>query len=96
MRGRPPTTRPVALLVHAFREIPASWSRHDRDMAMAGGILPASRPDEDNNLKVVQDGLNGIVWHDDAQVCDGRCIKRYSARPALRVEVREFVDPVVG
>src|SRR6202008_4317524 len=29
MRGRPPTTRPVALLVHAFKRIPQSWSNKD-------------------------------------------------------------------
>ncbi len=92
MRGRVPTLRPVALLVHAFREIPASWSRRDHEAALAGAILPTSRPDTDNYLKIV-DALNGIIWADDSQVCDARGIKRYSAQPALRIEVREFIAP---
>jgi Holliday junction resolvase RusA-like endonuclease len=92
MRGKAPSARPLVLLVHAFKPIPPSWSNRDRDLALAGGILPTSRPDGDNYLKIV-DALNGIVWIDDAQVVDGRVIKRYSARPALRIEVREFVDP---
>lgn len=90
MRGRAPTERPVAILVHAFREIPASWSRRDREMALAGAILPTSKPDADNYGKIV-DAFNGIVWRDDSQVCDWRIIKRYSDRPAWRIEVREFV-----
>lgn len=93
MRHREPTTRPVALLVHAFREIPQSWSEHDRTAALAGAIRPTSRPDWDNYGKIT-DALNGVVWHDDSQVVHGTCIKEYSDRPALRIEVREFIAPV--
>lgn len=91
MRGRAPTQNPVALLVHAFREVPASWSRRDQEAALAGAIRPTSRPDGDNSLKIVQDALNKIVWCDDSQIVDARVIKRYDSQPCLRVEVREFV-----
>ncbi len=93
MRGREPTERPVALLVHAFRPIPASYSKTDRAKAISGALFPTPRPDGDNYLKIAQDGLNGIVYRDDSQVCDARVIKRYAERPALRIEVREFVEP---
>lgn len=90
MRGRPPTLNPVALLVHSFRPVPESWSRRDKEAALAGAIRPTSRPDWDNYGKIT-DALNEIVWHDDSQVVDGRVIKAYSTSPALRIEVREFV-----
>lgn len=93
MRGKLPTEQPVALLVHAFREIPRSWSGKDQEAALAGAIRPTSRPDGDNYLKLAQDALNGVVWRDDSQVVDARAIKLYSDRPALRIEVREFVSP---
>lgn len=92
MKGRPPTTRPVALLVHSFREIPVSWSAREREEAAAGAIRPTSRPDWDNYGKIT-DALNEVVWHDDSQVVDGRSIKVYSDRPALRIEVRELIAP---
>ncbi len=92
MRGRPFTTRPVALLVHSFREIPSSWSIKEQEAALAGAIMPTSRPDWDNYGKIT-DALNEIVWKDDSQVVDGRSIKVYSDRPALRIEVREFLPP---
>lgn len=92
MRRRAPTERPLALLIHVFREVPVSWSKKDRRAALAGAILPASKPDADNHLKIV-DALNGVVWKDDSQVCDARVIKRYSDRPGFRVEVREFLEP---
>ena len=90
MRGRPPSDRPLALLVHAFIPIPPSWSKREREDAITGAILPTSKPDWDNYGKIT-DALNGIVWLDDAQVVDGRVLKRYSVNPALRIEVREFI-----
>ena len=91
MRGRAPTENPVALLVHAFLRIPESWSRRDREAALAGAIRGTSRPDWDNYAKIT-DALNGIVWKDDSQVVDGRVLKYYSDSPALRIEVREFIQ----
>lgn len=92
MRGRAPTTRPLALLMYAYREIPQSWPARDREAALAGAIRPTSRPDADNYLKIV-DALNAIVWVDDSQIVDGRCIKIYSDEPALWIEVREMIEP---
>ncbi len=93
MRGRAPTDKPVALLVHAFLSIPESWHWKKKQLARAGVILPTDKPDFDNLGKAAADAIKGIVWGDDSAVCDGRVIKRYSDRPALRVEVRELVPP---
>lgn len=93
MRRRPPSERPLALLVYAFIPIPKSWSAKDRADALFGGIMPVSRPDHDNYLKVASDAMNKIVFKDDSQVVDGRCIKQYSENPALWIQVREFIEP---
>lgn len=92
MRGRAPTENPLALLVHSFRPIPKSWSRTEQAKALAGAIRPTTKPDWDNHAKVT-DALNGIVFKDDSQIVDGRSIKLYSDEPAMRIEVREFVEP---
>lgn len=93
MRGKKPTSAPVALLVHAFLPIAPSWHWKKQQAARAGVLLPTGKPDFDNLGKVCADAIKGIVWGDDAVVCDGRIIKRYSDNPALRVEVREMVSP---
>jgi len=94
LRGRNrPTEEPLCLLVHAFRSVPESWSDADKAKALAGNIVPTSRPDGDNYLKLVQDALNGVAYKDDSQIVDARVIKRYSDQPALRVELREMVEP---
>ena len=40
-------------------------------------FVPTSKPDWDNEGKLVCDALNGIVWRDDAQIVDGRVRKRF-------------------
>lgn len=92
MRGRKPTDKPLALLVHAFKSIPESWSLPQREAALAGEIRPAGHVgDVDNFYKVAADAMNRIIYQDDCQIIDGRCLKYYSNSPALRIEVREFV-----
>jgi len=90
LRGKQPTSQPVAVLVHAFMPIAKSWPDRDKINARNGAKLHTGTPDADNLGKLVGDALNEIVWNDDAQIVDLRVIKRYSDTPALRVEVREF------
>jgi Holliday junction resolvase RusA-like endonuclease len=86
MKGAKPLEGPLTLAVEAHMPIPASWSGKRQRMAAAGDIRPTTRPDYDNVLKAL-DGLNGIVWRDDAQIVDVRCTKLYSERPRLRITV---------
>lgn len=92
MRGKEPTHRPTALLIHAFMPIYQSWPERKKQDALIGAIRPTEKPDWDNIGKMM-DALKGIVWVDDAPVVDARVIKIYSQDPAVRVEVREFVPP---
>jgi Holliday junction resolvase RusA-like endonuclease len=93
MRGRKPASEAVALLTHLFIAPPASWSWKRKQAARSGAILPTGRPDADNYLKGLTDAMIGIVFEDDALIVDTRAIKRYSDRPALRVEIREMLPP---
>jgi Holliday junction resolvase RusA-like endonuclease len=86
MKGAKPLEGPLALTVEAYVPIPSSWSGKRQRMAAAGDIRPTTRPDADNIMKTL-DGLNGIVWRDDAQIVDVRCVKAYSERPRLVVTV---------
>lgn len=42
-------------------------------------IPHAKKPDRDNLDKSVLDALTGLLWQDDAQVCDGRIAKWIAA-----------------
>ena len=87
MRGRPPLDEALALGLVVRFPVPASWSRRKAQEALSGIRHPGVKPDLDNIEKAVCDALNGIVWRDDALVCEVAKIKRYSERPGIDVIV---------
>ena len=74
--------------------MPTSWSGKKQRQALAGEVMPTSKPDADNVVKAVFDGLNGVLWRDDVLVVDLRVRKRYSATPCVRVEVWPLEEPI--
>lgn len=95
MRNRPPFAGPLKVTVTAVMPVPMSWSRKKRDAALAGSLWPIVTPDWDNIAKMV-DGLNHVVWLDDKQIVDGRCIKKYGESPLLEVKISEIVPGLFG
>jgi Holliday junction resolvase RusA-like endonuclease len=67
--------------------VPASWSKKRQAAALAGEVYPTTKPDKDNVIKAIYDGMNGVVWRDDVQAVDGWQRKRYGAVPGVRVRV---------
>lgn len=84
-------TGPVELRLLIDVQIPASWSKKKQAQALAGEILPTTKPDVDNVIKAIGDGLNGVVWKDDVQVTDVITRKRYAEKPQVRVQIRPAV-----
>ena len=83
MGAAEPIPGPVAVLIVATWPIPPSWPKKRREAAK----WKASKPDADNVAKAIGDACNGIVWADDSQVVDLRCVKLYGALPGVVVEV---------
>jgi Holliday junction resolvase RusA-like endonuclease len=83
MGERPPIETPVRLELVAELPIPASWSGRKRALAIAGDLLPTSRPDIDNYIKSGLDSLNEIVMRDDSQIVEISARKRFSVAPKL-------------
>ncbi|MTH95409.1 RusA family crossover junction endodeoxyribonuclease [Roseibium sp. RKSG952] len=83
MNGRTPLDGPLNAIIEVFLPVPVSWSARQKREALDGRTLPVSRPDLDNYVKAVLDGLNGIVFEDDAQVVRIVARKSYSDRPCV-------------
>jgi Holliday junction resolvase RusA-like endonuclease len=94
MRGAAPMSGPCAVEVECVFAMPKSMSKKHRLEALAGRMRPTKKPDGDNVLKAVCDGINGVVWVDDVQAVDSRVIKRYGEVPAVHVRVAALA-PVV-
>lgn len=82
-----PLEGPCGVEIEIVMAVPPSWSKKRQGAALEGQELPTKRPDMDNVVKAIYDGMNAVVWRDDAQACRLVVDKRYGAVPGVRVRV---------
>lgn len=75
----------ITMAVHVYRGVPQSWPKKRQAAARAGIVRPIGKPDWDNFGKAISDGLNGVVYLDDALIVDAHVVKWYADEP--RVEI---------
>ena len=92
MAGRELIGGPVLVEMKILVSVAASWSKKKTAEALAGDVMPTKKPDADNVLKAICDGINGIVFKDDVQVVNVSLSKRFSETPGVLVRV----IPLVG
>lgn len=76
--------------VKAFYKIPKSKPKRVKDDMQKGLILPTKKPDVDNIIKIIADGLNKLAYKDDAQIAACSCQKMYSDNPHVEVNIRKI------
>lgn len=84
--------KPVELEIVAKFAPPKSVSKKRRALMLEGKELPLKKPDVDNIIKVVADALNGLAYHDDAQIVVATATKVYAATDGLDITVREYIS----
>lgn len=67
--------------------IPKSTPKAKKEKMLAGTIMPTVKPDIDNVIKIILDGLNGVAYKDDSQVCFIKASKEYTEEPKVEVSV---------
>lgn len=75
----------VEMEAHVIVPIPKSWPRRDKLAALEGRLRPEGKPDLDNYVKALADGMNGVVYADDAQIVSQIASKRYGEDPGVAV-----------
>ena len=78
---------PLNVWVEAVFTVPKSDSRAARMDKLVGRVRPCKKPDADNIGKLILDALNGLAWHDDAQIAGLTVTKRYGETECMRVHV---------
>jgi Holliday junction resolvase RusA-like endonuclease len=82
--GAKMTESPVSILVIFYRGIPKCKKKK------YGKIFPVERPDSSRLLLCIEDAMTGVVYRDDAQICDHHIFKRFSERNYVEVSVYEL------
>ncbi|QDQ25180.1 RusA family crossover junction endodeoxyribonuclease [Chitinimonas arctica] len=88
MDGVIPIEGAVAVTMRITVSVPGSWPKRRCEQALAGRVLPTTKPDIDNVEKAIFDGLNGVAWCDDVQVVEVRKQKRYGELPGVVVSIQ--------
>lgn len=86
MKGASPITTPLS--VDFLFEYPFPKSMSPKKRANRENHWRASRPDADNLMKLCADGLNGIVWADDALIVKASVWKVYGDHPRTMIIAR--------
>ena len=93
MAGAQPVDFACQVQMSITVSVPASWSKKKRAAALLGEVMPTKKPDTDNVVKAVFDGMNGVVWRDDVQAVDLFVRKRYGSTPGVYVRVTQCGTP---
>ena len=83
---------PVSLYLYIRVPIPASATKKRLQAISDGSEKPTKKPDASNILKSVEDGMNGVVYHDDSQIINIHVTKVYSSLPGVDICVKECLE----
>ena len=86
--ARPPLIGPLSVSLTFYRPVQKSISQSERERRLSNNSKPVVKPDTDNYIKSTLDALNGVLWHDDAQIVKIMGEKRYSDHPKITVSVK--------
>jgi Holliday junction resolvase RusA-like endonuclease len=83
---------PVLMGVVAYRGRPSNHYRKSGALGAAGlrNPHPIKRPDLYNIVKLVMDALNGVAFHDDAQVVKLNALSTWAASPGTLITIVEY------
>lgn len=90
MAGRAPLSEACWVTVDAYFTPPKSATKAQRAAMLGDQVRPVTKFDVDNIAKAVLDGLNGILFIDDRQVCGLAVTKRYDDFARVEVTAGEY------
>jgi Holliday junction resolvase RusA-like endonuclease len=93
MTGRTPLDGALRMSVLCVMPMPESMPAKAKRAAAIGMIAHTKKPDCSNLLKNFEDALNGIVYVDDARLCEVKVLKIYGEKPRVEIEVWPWAAP---
>ena len=82
-------TGPLEITIKAYRPIPKSMSKKKREQALAGELLPMTKPDLKNYVSGIEDALENVLYANDSQIVryGPGTGKYYGDPPRIEIEV---------
>lgn len=88
----------LTLELTVYRMFPTSWSRIKTERAMDGELMPSTKPDLDNYIKIALDGIGlkghpQVIFENDSQIVQIIATKRFVKRTmteGMEITVKEY------
>lgn len=80
----------VKVSIIAYFEVPKSTSKKKEAEMLSNSISPTKKPDIDNIVKIVLDGMNKFAFKDDTQVIKLEVEKKYAETPRISIKIEEY------
>lgn len=79
----------VKVSIIAYFEVPKSTSKKKEVEMLSNNISPTKKPDIDNIVKIVLDGMNKFAFKDDTQVVELKVKKQYAETSKIYIKIEE-------
>lgn len=80
----------LEMKITAYFPIPKSTKKSERLLLETGCVPYDKKPDIDNVVKAVLDGLNKVAYEDDKQVVKLKVCKYYGSIGLVKIRIREI------
>lgn len=78
----------IVLTVTVYIRIPKSYNKKKRQEIIDNDMIHIKKPDTDNLVKGIKDGITGVIWKDDSQIYDVHIKKFYSDEPRAEIKIQ--------
>lgn len=82
-----PIEGPINLEINFSLPIPKSYTKKKRFECLSGGSNHFIKPDLDNLEKSVMDAAEGVLYHNDSQICSKISSKKWSEKPLILLTI---------
>ena len=89
MGSSEPLKTALEAFIYVRLPVPQSYSKKRTEACLNGLEKPCKKPDLDNIIKAMMDGMNEIVYDDDVQVISIQATKRYAINAGVDILIKE-------
>jgi len=91
MGSSEPLKTALEVFIYVKLPVPQSYSKKRTEACLSGLERPCKKPDLDNIIKAMMDGMNEIVYDDDVQVISIQATKRYAINAGVDILIKEII-----
>ena len=91
MGSSEPLKTALEAFIYVRLPVPQSYSKKRTEACLSGLERPCKKPDLDNIIKAMMDGMNEVIYDDDVQIVNITATKLYAAKAEVYILIKEII-----